>query len=57
MHNVLELLGDTDPWAELMPAPQALRRLVEEGAGHPRGRVQAMHEGKRRARAQRADPD
>jgi hypothetical protein len=29
--------------------------LVEEGAAIPLGRVQAMHEGKRRARARRSD--
>jgi bifunctional non-homologous end joining protein LigD len=35
-----------------MPAPQALSaELVEEGHTIPIARVQAMHEGKRRARA------
>jgi bifunctional non-homologous end joining protein LigD len=49
-------LGDRDPWADLMPAPQHLSAaLVEEGRAIPVGRVQAMHEGKRRARARR-DP-
>ncbi|MEO3875663.1 ATP-dependent DNA ligase [Nonomuraea sp. B12E4] len=44
-----------DPWAELMPAPQELPAdLVEEGHTIPVARVQAMHEGKRRARARRA---
>jgi hypothetical protein len=39
-----------------MPAPQALPAdLVEEGGAIPGGRVQAMHEGKRRARARRAE--
>ena len=48
------LLGDADPWATLMPAPQPLRaELVEEGRAIPGGRVAAMHEGKRRARTQR----
>jgi bifunctional non-homologous end joining protein LigD len=48
------LLGGTDPWAERMPAPQALAAdLVEEGHAIPVGRVEAMHEGKRRARAKR----
>src|SRR5688572_20328611 len=45
-------LGDGDPWAEQLPAPQKLSpALIEEGASIPGGRVQAMHEGKRRARA------
>jgi len=45
---------DGDPWAELMPAPQALDPgLIEEGRTIPVARVQAMHEGKRRARAKR----
>jgi bifunctional non-homologous end joining protein LigD len=37
-----------------MPAPQPLPPdLVEEGRAIPVARVQAMHEGKRRARARR----
>src|SRR5712691_3171103 len=47
-------LGVTDPWASLMPAPQPLPAgLIEEGHAIPIARVQAMHEGKRRARARR----
>ncbi|WP_433711011.1 DNA polymerase domain-containing protein [Nocardia sp. CA-084685] len=47
-------LGDQDPWAQEMPAPQALPAdLIEEGHTIPVARVQAMHEGKRRARARR----
>jgi bifunctional non-homologous end joining protein LigD len=43
-----------DPWAGEMPAPQRLPGdLVEEGRAIPIARVQAMHEGKRRARARR----
>jgi DNA ligase D len=54
VHTALGLLGDRDPWAEHMPAPQALPvDLVEEGHAIPVARVQAMHEGKRRARARR----
>jgi DNA ligase D-like protein (predicted polymerase) len=50
------LLDGRDPWATSMPAPQPLDRgLVEEGNTIPVARVQAMHEGKRRARARRAD--
>jgi bifunctional non-homologous end joining protein LigD len=56
IHTALDLLGDGDPWAEQMPAPQALPAdLVAEGLAIDGGRVQAMHEGKRRARARRAD--
>ncbi|MGW4468727.1 non-homologous end-joining DNA ligase [Nonomuraea sp. NPDC004354] len=48
------LVGTGDPWAELMPLPQDLPAdLVEEGHTIPVARVQAMHEGKRRARARR----
>lgn len=47
-------LGDRDPWVQEMPAPQALPAdLIEEGHTIPVARVQAMHEGKRRARARR----
>lgn len=46
------LLAGTDRWADLMPAPQPLApELIEEGRAIPPPRVQAMHEGKRRARA------
>ena len=49
------LLGDADPWAGAMPAPQRLDPgLIAEGHTIPVARVQAMHEGKRRARAKRA---
>ncbi|MGQ0717953.1 MAG: non-homologous end-joining DNA ligase [Pseudonocardiales bacterium] len=48
------LLADRDPWHELMPEPQLLPAdLIEEGRAIPIARVQAMHEGKRRARARR----
>ncbi|SFI70575.1 DNA polymerase domain-containing protein [Amycolatopsis sacchari] len=54
IRTALERLGDADPWAELMPEPQPLPEdLVEEGRAIPIARVQAMHEGKRRARARR----
>jgi bifunctional non-homologous end joining protein LigD len=54
VHTAVARLGDADPWQELMPAPQALPPdLVEEGHTIPIARVQAMHEGKRRARARR----
>ena len=54
VHSALRQLGDRDPWLEHMPAPQRLPAdLVEEGHAIPVARVQAMHEGKRRARAAR----
>jgi DNA ligase D len=54
MRTAPGLLRGRDPWAEHMPEPQAVpRELVDEGHGIPVPRVQAMHEGKRRARAQR----
>jgi bifunctional non-homologous end joining protein LigD len=56
VHTAIDRLGDGDPWADQMPEPQALPDdLVAEGAAIPIGRVAAMHEGKRRARARRAD--
>ncbi|MFG2000580.1 DNA polymerase domain-containing protein [Spirillospora sp. NPDC048911] len=49
------LIAEGDPWARLMPAPQEVSAdLIEEGHGIPIARVQAMHEGKRRARARRS---
>lgn len=54
LQTALALLGDRDPWALLMPAPQQLSvELIEEGHAIPVARVQAMHEGKRRARGAR----
>jgi DNA primase len=55
IHTALGLLRDRDPWAAQMPKPQRLPpELVAEGHGIPVARVQAMHEGKRRARANRS---
>ncbi|MFD0732940.1 hypothetical protein [Planotetraspora mira] len=54
VHTAAGLLGERDPWVELMQEPQELPAdLVEEGHTIPVARVQAMHEGKRRARARR----
>ncbi|MEV2265071.1 non-homologous end-joining DNA ligase [Nonomuraea africana] len=54
VRTAVGLLGDGDPWVELMPAAQALPDdLVAEGHTIPIARVAAMHEGKRRARAAR----
>jgi DNA ligase D len=58
VHTALDRLGSADPWAELMPAPQTLPAdLVAEGHEITPGRVQAMHEGKRRARSRRQSTD
>jgi DNA ligase D-like protein (predicted polymerase) len=49
-------LTDGDRWAAALPSPQSLSAdLVAEGHTIPVARVQAMHEGKRRARARRDD--
>jgi bifunctional non-homologous end joining protein LigD len=54
VHTALGRLGDGDRWASQMPAPQRVpATLLEEGHAITPGRVQAMHEGKRRARARR----
>jgi DNA ligase D len=54
IQNALQQLGDRDPWRDYMPEPQRLSAdLVAEGHDIPVARVQAMHEGKRRARAAR----
>jgi hypothetical protein len=48
------MLAGHSAWAGQLPAPQRLSEaLVEEGRAIPIARVQAMHEGKRRARARR----
>jgi DNA ligase D len=54
IQNALQQLGDRDPWRDYMPEPQRLSAdLVAEGHDIPVARVQAMHAGKRRARAAR----
>lgn len=54
--TAVEALRVRPSWADLLPEPQRLDAgLVEEGQGIPIARVQAMHEGKRRARARRAE--
>ena len=57
VHTALELLGDARPVGRAAcPRRSALRGdLIEEGHAIPVARVQAMHEGKRRARARRRD--
>lgn len=54
IRTVPALVADRDPWADAMPPPSRLPAdLIEEGRTIPTARVQAMHEGKRRARARR----
>jgi bifunctional non-homologous end joining protein LigD len=54
VHTAARLIAGGNPWAERLPEPQQLNaELVEEGRAIPIARVQAMHEGKRRARARR----
>jgi DNA ligase D len=54
--TAVEALRARPDWAALLPQPQRLDTgLVEEGRTIPIARVQAMHEGKRRARARRAE--
>ncbi len=56
VHTAPDRLGDGDPWREAMPQPQALPpELIAEGHAVPVARVQAMHEGKRRARRAREE--
>jgi DNA ligase D len=55
VRTAARLVAEGDPWAGSMPEPQRLSaELIEEGRAIPGARVQAMHEGKRRARARRA---
>ena len=54
IHTAPRLVAGRDPWQELMPEPQPLPAdLIAEGREIPIARVQAMHEGRRRARAKR----
>ncbi|MDQ1732304.1 MAG: bifunctional non-ous end joining protein LigD [Pseudonocardiales bacterium] len=54
VHTAPGLLSGSNPWMTEMPPPQELStELIEEGRLVPIARVQAMHEGKRRARARR----
>jgi bifunctional non-homologous end joining protein LigD len=56
VHTVPGLLAGRPAWAGQLPAPQPLsEELVAEGRAIPVARVQAMHEGKRRKRAQREE--
>jgi bifunctional non-homologous end joining protein LigD len=54
IHTAAGLVGES--WSTEMPAPQRLPHdLIEEGHAIPGGRVQALREGKRRARTRRGD--
>jgi DNA ligase D-like protein (predicted polymerase) len=54
VRNAAGLLGPAGRWGGLLPVPQPLSAdLIAEGHTIPVPRVQAMHEGKRRARARR----
>jgi DNA primase len=54
LRTAVRSIAGTSPWADAMPPPQHLGAdLIEEGRAIPVARVQAMHEGKRRARARR----
>ena len=56
IHTAAGLVSGRDPWADQMPSPQVLPLdLIDEGRGIPVARVQAMHEGRRRARSRRTD--
>jgi DNA ligase D-like protein (predicted polymerase) len=49
-----DVLGHADAWSAALPEPQELpAELVAEGHTIPIARVQAMHEGRRRKRAER----
>jgi len=51
LHTAPRLLEKRPSWADLLPDAQAVdRALIEEGHAVPIARVQAMHEGRRRAR-------
>jgi len=55
VHTVPALVAGQEPWGGRLPEPQPLSPdLVAEGHEVPIARVQAMHEGKRRARARRS---
>src|SRR5262245_3896320 len=56
IRNAPGLLGKANPWAELRPSSQHRpAELTDEGHAIRVARVQAMHEGKRRARANRTE--
>jgi DNA ligase D-like protein (predicted polymerase) len=57
LHTAARSITAAATWAALMPEPRPLPAdLIEEGHAIPIARVQAMHEGKRRARGRRSQP-
>jgi bifunctional non-homologous end joining protein LigD len=57
VRTALGLMGGSDPWSVALRVPQVLSPdLIAEGRQIPIARVQAMHEGKRRAREARTPP-
>jgi bifunctional non-homologous end joining protein LigD len=55
LHTAPRAMAGGDPWSSMLPERQRLSdELVAEGHAIPIARVQAMHEGKRRARARRS---
>jgi bifunctional non-homologous end joining protein LigD len=56
VHTVPRLIAGRDPWLRGVPEQELSRDLIAEGHAIPIARVQAMHEGKRRARARRDSP-
>lgn len=55
IRSVPALVRDVDPWRAQLPEPQDVPPdLIAEGHAIPVARVQAMHEGKRRARQARS---
>ncbi len=56
VHTAVNLADARESWTEAMPSAQRLPTdLIEQGRTIPVARVAAMHEGKRRARARRAE--
>jgi len=54
LRTAVRSIAGQSPWADARPLPQHLDAdLIDEGRSIPVARVQAMHEGKRRARARR----
>jgi bifunctional non-homologous end joining protein LigD len=54
IHTAPQLASERRSWTDLLPKPQRLpASLIGAGRAIPPGRVQAMHEGRRRARAAR----
>ena len=55
VHSAPGLIAGRGPWLGDVPVQELSAELIAEGHTIPIARVQAMHEGKRRARARRAD--